>query len=196
MNSKTESECKDLIQKYYCYKQNSRKIKVRNKLYCIMSSDMQMWVKSVLKKWGRYEEPGEVLSISFDAFLFCLDRYLISKENSLPKFFYDATRYFLLMKYAKSNKVLLPIEELKEILKLENDSLNNMFNDMLTISQFRESLTREEEKIVWDDACMSLSKCHMERKEQRKRCGMSTGEYTRLKRVFINQIKLILNIKL
>jgi len=195
MNPKTESECKDLIQKYYCYKQNSRKIKVRNKLYCIMSSDMQMWVKSVLKKWGRYEEPGEVLSISFDAFLFCLDRYKNGFE-SIQGHFYEYARYFLLIKYAKTDKVLLPIEELKEILKLEDDSLNNMFNDMLTISQFRESLTREEEKIIWDDACMSLSECHMERKEQRKVSGMSTGEYARLKRVFINQIKLILNIRI
>ena len=195
MDNKTEIECKELIHKYYSYKQDGRRIKGRNKIYCIMSADMQMWVKSILKKWGKYEEKEEVISISFDAFLFCLERYNISKENSLPKFFFEATRYFLLMKYGKSDKVRLPVEELQEILRLENNSINNTFDDLLTLTQFRDSLTKETEKVVWDDACMSLSECHMERNEQRKVSGMSTGEYSRLKKIFINQIRLILNIR-
>ena len=194
MTPKTELECKELILRYNSYKQSGRKIKIRNKLYSFISTDMQVWVKSILKKWGRYEEKGEVLSISFDAFLFCLERYREGFESLLGHF-YEYTRYFLLMKYGKSDKVRLPLEELQEILRIEDSSINNMFDDMLTLIQFRDSLTKETEKVVWDDACMSLSESHMQRNEQRKVSGMSTGEYARLKKIFINQIRLILNIR-
>jgi len=200
MNNKTEIECKELIQKYYSYKQNGRKIKVRNKLYCIISSDMQMWIKNILKKWGRYEEKEEIISISFDAFLFCLERYNISKENSLPKFFYDATRYFLLMKYGKSDKVRLPLEELQEILRIENIPINNLFDNLLTLAQFRDCLPSEKERVIWDDAFMSLcdrtsDKIRTILKDRKYGTGVEDSTYRKLKNTFINQIKLIMNVK-
>ena len=193
MDNKTEIECKELIHKYYSYKQDGRRIKGRNKIYCIMSADMQMWVKSILKKWGRYEEKEEVLSISFDAFLFCLERYNISKENSLPKFFFDATRYFLLMKYGKKDKVRLPIEELQEILRLENNSINNIFDNLLTLTQFR-NVIPDKYKVIWDDAVMSLDS------DNRKRLfsdniNMDKNFYYKVKQILVPVIRLIMNIK-
>ena len=200
MDAKTEIECKKLIHKYYFYKQTGRKIKIRNKLYCIMSGDMQMWIKNILKRWGRYEIKEEIISISFDAFLFCLERYSIEKESSLSKFFYDATRYFLLMKYAKKDKVRLPAEELHEILKIDNTPINNVFDNLLTIAEFRDCLTNDKEKLVWDDAFMSLcdrtsDKTRTIVKNSRYGTGIEDSAYRKLKKVFISQIKLIMNVK-
>ena len=193
MNKNTENECKQMIEKYYSFKQEKRKIKIRNELYCIMSGDIQMWIKSILKKWGRYEEKEEILSISFDAFLFCLEQYKIGFE-SFQGHFYEYSRYFLLMKYGKVDKVHLPVKELKEILKMDNSPEGIIFDNLLTLTQFRDCLT-DDIKFIWDDAALSLSESHMERKEQCKKSGMSTSSYAKIKKTFINQIKLILNIK-
>jgi len=200
MNKNTENECKQMIEKYYSFKQEKRKIKIRNELYCIMSGDIQMWIKSILRKWGRYEEEGEILSISFDAFLFCLEQYNIKKTSGLNKFFYDAIRYFLLMKYGKENKVRLPVKELKEILEMDSSPEGIVFDNLLTLIQFRDCLPNDITRVVWDDAAMSLSsenkyKVRSKKDGTKYSTGMDNLVYKRLKEAFINQIKLILNIK-
>lgn len=196
MNKQTEDKCKKLIHKYFLYKADYKKREVRNNLYLLMKGDIIMWIKNILKKWGKYIDDTEVISLSWDCFEFCLARYDLNREGSLCKFFFDASRYCLLMEYAKKDKVRLKPEELQEILRIENTPLNNIFDNLLTLTQFRDNLTRNEEKIVWDDACISLSSSHMDRKERPKKSGMSTAEYGRLKRIFINQIKMILNIRI
>ena len=204
MNKKTENECNSLIKRYKNdsgFISEKRKIQIRNKLYCIMSGDIQMWIKSILKKWGRYEKEGEILSISFDTFLFCLERYKIG-FGSFQGHFFKYSRYYLLMKYGKEEREKIdwiPVDELKEIFPSElqcnrKNLFINIFINLLTLTQFRDCLT-DDIKFIWDDAALSLSESHMERKEQCKKSGMSTSSYAKIKGTFINQIKLILNIE-
>jgi len=190
MDKTTEEKCKEYIGKYYRYKQKEKKIKVRNDLYVLMSKDMDTWIKSILRRWGRNLEQTEIISLSWDAFLFCLKRYDRSKEGGLSKFFFEAIRYFLLMEFAKKDIVKIEAIELKEILKLDHSPEAYLFERLLTLQQFR-GVIPEEQLVIWDEATMSLSDSFRGHLPQKAR-GMSTESYARLKKVFINIIRLIL----
>ena len=194
MDDNTKKECELLLYKYFTYKKESYKVKVRNKLFTLSLPDFKKWITKILYTWNKFESKEQVISLSWECFEYCLSMYDTSYNNFLGRF-YKSTRYYLLMKFAKDNSVRVPLEELKEILKIDNSPESLIFDNLLTLYQFRDSLTKENEKVIWDDAFISLSESHKQRSEQRKNAGMSTGEYARLKKIFINQIRLILNIR-
>ena len=194
MDNKDKEECEFLLYKYFTYKKEAYKIKVRNKLFELLLLDFKKWIKKALYAWNKFESNEQVISLSWECFEYCLSMHDTSYNSFLGRFF-NSTRYYLLMKFAKDSSVKVPLEELKEILKIDNSPESLLFDNLLTLYQFRDSLTKENEKIIWDDAYMSLSESHKQRSKQRKNIGMSTGEYARLKRIFISQIKLILNIR-
>jgi len=187
-----QEECKRLIKLHRTYKLECWKIRRRNEVFEIVCPFMTIWVKSILKKWGRYEESGDILSISWDAFSFCFDRYN-NFEVPIPKFFHDFTRYFLLIKYAKEDKVHIHIDELKETLRLIPYDTNIQFDNLITLMQFREVLP-EEHQIVWDDAAYSLSLSPKERYMTHTH-GLTQNTYFSLKRSFKEIIRLIMGIK-
>ena len=194
MKANNKKECELLLYKYFTYKKEAYKVKVRNKLFILLLPDFKKWITRILYAWNKFENKEQVISLSWECFEYCLLMHDTSYDSFLGRFF-KSTRYYLLMKFAKSNSVRIPLEELKEILKIDNSPESLIFDNLLTLYQFRDSLTKENEKVVWDDAFISLSKSHKQRSAQRKNAGMSTGEYARLKKIFINQIKLILNIR-
>ena len=79
MNKETEIKCKELIHKYFLYKTDGRKTKARNNLFILMKDDMQIWTKSILRKWGKYDDNCEVLSQSWDCFYFALTSYDLNR---------------------------------------------------------------------------------------------------------------------
>jgi len=194
MDDNNKKECELLLHKYFTYKKEAYKVKVRNKLFALLLLDFKKWITRILYAWNKFESKEQVLSLSWECFEYCLLMHDTSYDSFLGRFF-KSTRYYLLMKFAKSNSVRVPLEELKEILKIDNSPESLIFDNLLTLYQFRDSLTKENEKVIWDDAFISLSESHKQRSEQRKNAGMSTGEYARLKKIFINQIRLILNIR-
>lgn len=189
MTRDLQDECKKLIKRYNNAKTKNTKIKLRNMLYEKMMVFQIKWIKSILKRWGRREEEKEILSISWDAFVFCIEKYN-NFNVPLPKYFFDFTRYFLLIKYAKKDRVFIPIDELKETLGLVDNPQNMGFEKLLTWYQFR-NVIPDRYKIIWDDATQSLSDCRKERKWT-KNCGVDNNLYCKLKEAYIPMIKLIL----
>ena len=188
MDVELQEECAGLICKYQKYKSKSNKEQMRNEIYAKMMKWMLIWIKSILSKWGKSELPEEVLSMSWDAFMFCIDYY---KEGyPLAKHFHEYTKYHLLIKYAKAERVQLPLEELKETLSLFDTPENVLFDRLLTLRQFRDVLP-DKHKIVWDDATQSLYGENKDKKKT-KRMGMGDSTYNRVKEGFIPIIKLIL----
>jgi len=121
MDNKQQDECIAIIKKYRSYTSEGWRKTARNKLYLLIRVDILKWVKSIMRKWNRYEEETELISLSWDIFLFCLGHYkevAYGIKGSIPKHFYEYTRYFLLMHYAKQQSVRVPLEELKEVLEL------------------------------------------------------------------------------
>lgn len=165
---------------------------LRNELFLKMKDDQIKWVKSILYKWKKFETEQEILSLSWDCFEFCFERYL-NYDIPLPKHFYEYTRYHLLMKYGKKDRVFLPEEELQEILGLVQTPQNILMDRLLTLKQFREVIP-DDLKVAWDDSFYSMSadpKGHMFTKQS----GMDQRVYIRLKRAFIPIIRLILGMK-
>jgi len=191
MNQETQKKCFELIKKYNNYKSKKHKVLVRNELFGIMQDWMLLWVKSILNKWGKWEEEGELLSISWDAFYFSLESY---KEGNplIPSHFHNYTRYFLLMKYAKEERVHIQLEELKDTLMLVYSPENVAFDKLLTLHQFRDVIP-DKYKVIWDDATQSLSSKIMDRKKTYNH-GLDDNIYRRIKESYIPIIKLILEI--
>lgn len=156
-----------------------------------MMDDMLKWVKSILRKWSKYETKEEVLSLSWDCFLYCLNEYKPAKKTPIPYFFFDYSRYFLLNNYAKKDRVFLPIEELKEILSVSDNNNDMAFEKLLTLAQFS-SIVPEKYQIVWSDAM------HSTELEKRGNAvvtvphGMDRNIYVALKKVFVEQIKFLM----
>lgn len=190
MEIKLQEECIELIDKYNRYVSKRHKEKVRNDLYEKMMSWMLIWMKSILAKWGKSEYPEELLSMSWDAFMFCLKYY--KQGYPLAKHFHEYTKYHLLIKYAKEEKVSLPLEELKETLSLVETPQNIMFEKLLTLRQFRDVIP-ERYKIVWDDATLSLSSKISDRVKTPNH-GLDDNLYVKLKESYIPIIKLILGL--
>ncbi len=192
MDEKLQEKCLDLVKKYKKLKKESSKIKCRNNLYMLMQNDIVGWIKSVLNKWNRYEDESEIISTSWDTFLFCLESYNPVKYNTpIVYFFFKYTKYWLFMHYAKKEEgIFLPLEEVEETLGIVDEPQNIVFNKLLQLYKLREVLP-DEHKIVWDDAFMSLSKSKKYRYSS-KNPGMSSDAYTKVKKGFKSLIEFIL----
>ena len=182
-----------LILKYKKYKREKDRQRVRNAFFWLISPYMKKWIRTILHRWGKSDiafDKLEVISLSWECFEYCLDRYDPDKKAFIASFFYEYTRYYLLMKYAKKKSVLVSLDELKEVLRLDDSPENILFDKLLTLQQYRDVIP-EEQLTTWDDAVMSIADSHKSHSPQTPR-GMSTESYSRLKKAFINIVKLIL----
>ncbi len=194
MDKKLQDECYKLIKKYKSIKRESYKVKYRNKLYSYLNEYILIWTKSILNKWKRYMDEGELISNSWDIFIFCLDSYDVEKfDTPIPYFFARYTRYWLLTYYAKNDEgILIPLEDLEDTLKTIEDPQNIAFGRLLKLYRYRDTLL-EDTKLVWDDAFLSLNYTKRDGDNYRsKEIGMADSTYLKLKQSFKGIIKLIL----
>lgn len=75
-----------------------RNYSTRNDLYLCMLEKLIIWIKSVLKKLGKWETEGEILSLSWDIFEFCLKDYK-PETFDIAGHFYTWTGYYLQNRY-------------------------------------------------------------------------------------------------
>jgi len=190
MNKQLQKDCLELVKKYNSYKSKRYKTEYRNKIFLMMQPWMIKWIKSILSKWGKFESEQEILSTAWDAFYYCLNKYS-NYEVPIPKYFHDFTRYYLLMEYARRDKVSLPMRELQDTLALVDTPENILFDRLLTLNQFRDVLP-EEYRGIWDDACFSLAASVKEKMPMNNTRGLDYNLYRRLKASYIPMIRLIL----
>ena len=164
---------------------------IRNDIFKEIMPHMQKWIKSIIVKWNKFEPEDELLSLTWDCYYFCLEKYH-NFDIPIPKHFFNYTRYYLLNRYAIKERVLVPLDELKEILGIEKTKESQMFVNFLTLYQFREGLPKEFH-VVWDDALLSLSDAPKER-HITKNHGMDNNAYTKLKKSYVVFIKVILGL--
>lgn len=171
-----------------------KNINNRNKIYELISKDIIIWIKSVLAKWKKNETQSEILSMSWDAFIFCLDQYS-DYSIPVPKFFSNCTKYFMLNYYAKKENVFLPLDELKETLSFVHNPETCGFERLLTLQQFREIIP-EKYKFVWDDATQSLGSESRKSKQNSlsKEKNMTQATYYGVRDCLIEIIKFIIKI--
>jgi len=103
MNLSLQATCKALIEKY----DNSigeNKDRIRNEIFCIMLRYIYKWLVSSFKKRGVFFQKEEILSISWDAFEYCMKAYK-NREVPLPSHFAKNIDYFVTKYIDKENKM-------------------------------------------------------------------------------------------
>lgn len=171
---------------------DDQKSKIRNEIYLELKPWLLRWMKSILERWDRYEESHELLSMSWDVFMFCTSYYKDTKYT-IPKHFYEYTRYFLLNYYAKKESVFLPMSELKEILQLVESPENEVFEKLLALQQLKDALPSKYQ-VVFDDALQSLHQAPMFNKRTRGSLGFSDSTYRAIKEILKPVICILLDV--
>lgn len=164
---------------------------IRNRIFEIVQPDIVNYVRRILRNWKKDQGNGEVQSLSWMSFYYCVEKYS-NFEVPLPYFFFAYSRYFMLQHYGRKSPILLPLEELKEILTIESTAGSTLFIRMMEVQRYREFLT-EKYHFIFDDAFYSLhnvDKFHLNR--WNKDCGFSMETYRHLRRVFKDTILYIL----
>ena len=180
-------EATELLNNYMNGASESEKIGIRNELYILVRGYVYVWVNSMSKRWHRQQDEGEVISDSWCGYYYALEHY--KPGYSIAGHFYQYIRYYLLMLYAKENKVRVPTEELKEIMNEFPTQENRHFERLLTLNQFRDIIP-DGYKFVWDHAMiMTLGAGGVNIKE----VNINPNAYYALRKCFIAQIKLIFN---
>ena len=94
MNKALQISCKELISKYD-KSDGENKDRIRNEIFCILSFYIYKWLGSSLKKRGVFVSKEEMLSISWDAFEYCMKTYK-NREVPLPSHFARNIDYFVI----------------------------------------------------------------------------------------------------
>ena len=193
MDKSCQEKCFLLIKKYKKLKQEAAIVKCRNNLYELFNKDIMIWTKATLRKWKKYLDKDEILSISWDIFTYCLDNYNPDLYVHPLPYFYRYTNYWLFIYFSKKDEGLfLPIEELEDALKIVDSPENIAFGKLLKLYKMRETIP-DDSKVVWDDAFLSLSNSNRRRDNYRsKEIGMNSNTYLKLKQSFKGLIRFVL----
>jgi len=193
MNDETQKHCKRLIRKYQKYRtENKWKAQCRNELYEVLRPWMLRWIQAILKKWGRYEENGELLALTWDAFYDCLERHNGSDVH-VPKYFYEFTRYYLLVHYAQKEDVTVPLEEFQQLLPHMPSGLASPLTKLIDVYSLLDEAVLGEHKFIFYDAMQSIYPGDKLRVwSWKKDCGVTQTTYAELKKAFKEIIKWVL----
>lgn len=143
-----------LIRRYKTkkYRNERYKIKLRNEIHSLMHTKVLGYVKGVLARWHRYEEESKLISLSWDAFMFCLKRYDDEKYD-IYGHFNTYTRYFLLLHFNKEDKTLneeVYLEDIKDVLSLRTSDPVDALTKLIELKSFRDSLVQKHQRLVFD----------------------------------------------
>src|SRR3990172_1770098 len=95
-------ECTNLCRQYFGLSGTEQEEK-RNDVWKIVSPYMTKWVKTILSKRNNYLEEGEITSISWDCFQFCLKHFKPDMAIPLPNHFYAYSKFYISMHYSGNN---------------------------------------------------------------------------------------------
>lgn len=191
-----------LLSEYVRYKLKGKKQQMRDELYMEIRGYLMLWIKNILKKWGKYKDDTDIMSESWFAFMHCIKHYKLSYDN-IAGYFYTYTRYYLFVEYAKKENVTISIEELKNILHEFPAPEYQHLECLLTLYQFRDSMPDDTCRLIWDHALLTAGGKMANAatddttwcKNKFYKSGFSKAAYYKVRKSYINIIKLILGIK-
>lgn len=142
-----------LIRKYKIkeYKHERSRRRLRNQIHDLMHTKVVGYVKGVLYKWHRYEDETKLISLSWDAFMFCLERYNDEKYDVYGHF-NTYTRYFLLLHYDKEDgsQDEVYLEDVKDFVMPKTNNPEEALTKLIELKSFRDSLVQEHQREVFD----------------------------------------------
>ena len=143
---------------------------LRNRLYLELRPYLIKWLKSIYAEKNIFLNDDNLLSISWDCYLFCLKNYVPHKNIPLPNHFYSYAKFYVLSSKKENDK---NIEQYKENeIKEQNDLSYELIDEL---KKFKEVLPKEYQAI-FDDALHSL---YGENKDRLKRSKETPIHYYR-----------------
>lgn len=172
--------CKKLVIQIRSRKfSDEKKNELRNQLYNIMREDILKWMSSIIR--GKdFLSQQELLSLSWDCFLFCLQYYKLGRNIPIPNHFYATTKFFLLSIYHKKMMSEKNKQSMEDV-EVEEFDLS-VFDSLDDLKSFKENLP-EEYKLVFDDALMSMSGCRRSGVRRLKESPLSYYQYCEAKKI-------------
>ena len=109
MDIRTQHKCRSILKQYKACSIASKKLIIRNQLFLFMMPQMSKWVNGYLAKKGSYLLPEDLLSKSWDAYLYCLEK--LGKKTDMEKLplafhFNRYTQFFLSEQFTRENKAV------------------------------------------------------------------------------------------
>ena len=128
---------------------------IRNDIFLLIYPFLEKWVKSILGKKKIYVDNSEMLSLSWDCFVFCLEKYRPEKKISILGHSYSYTNFFLLSWISKKYN-LLKNESGNSELDNQNDKFDIYYENIDELRRFKDILP-EDYKQIFDDALLSMA---------------------------------------
>lgn len=154
MKTLLQTTCKALIDKYD-KSEGENKDRVRNEIFCTLSLYIYKWLGSSLKKRGIFISKEEMLSVSWDAFEYCMKTYK-NREVPLPSHFARNIDYFVIKCINSKNnktkkngiKVDVDVEEYRD--KIDSNFDVGIISTGDFLMGFRKFIGKEYSKIFDD----------------------------------------------
>lgn len=127
MTKVEQEDCFECILKYQTTKDN----KERDDLYFKLKESLNIWVKSILRRWNIYATDQEVLSLTWHCYIHALENYK-NQQIPIPFHFYTYSMYYLYNEYVRNKRELNM--ELEQIDRNNYDlSLKEVYNNLPSI---------------------------------------------------------------
>jgi len=168
------------IRRFHLCDEKEEKEKIRNEIFLKMKPHIIKWLSIACFKNGIFLSKEELLSRSWDCYLFCLNSYKYkNKTITVPNHFIKYTTY-----YVKKSKIREYESTDKELGNIAVDLKNDkVFEHLEGLTAFKKLLPNEY-CIVFDDALMSLTLNKNDRICRIKETSLSTIRYQESKKVF------------
>lgn len=127
------------------YKERNKPTLLRNKIFLLMHPEIMIIVKGILSKWGRFEDPAEVMSFSWDCFQFCLEKYDFERYKVWPHF-RRYSKYFLLLHFGSRKKEAQKRGYLEDVQETFGE-LAEGHSNIREVVEFRNVLSPEEKEV-------------------------------------------------
>jgi|SRR3990167_7190306 len=180
MQKEQITECTNLA-KQYLSSVGERKNNIRNTLYFKMQMPMSKWIQSVLAQKKVFLGKEELLSMNYECFEFCLDRFKPDGEIPLPNHFYAYTKFFLNTNYIATNNGGIIRMDLAD--REIGESIDLAYEYIDELKEFRKSLPKEYYS-VYDDAIMSLVDSRQNRLRRLDETPLTYQKYCESKKIF------------
>lgn len=158
---------------------------IRNGMFEKISPSIAMWIKGYLSRRKKYISDQERLSLCWDCFEFCLDRYRPDNKISIPSHFYGYTRFFLMSWFAKNKKYDDRNWNVSDN-KIDHNNgnyLDEFYGQMDDLKTFRKTIPNDYQAI-FDDALLSMAGQPRDRAPYRKSDSYGYYKYCESKKVF------------
>jgi len=184
------------------YREYSRSIykkvknKKRNRLYDMLQSFIVLEMKRFLKQRKYFMGEGELLSVSWDCFLFALNGYKEKNNINIIQHTNKYTTYGMLIHFVNKNKHPrhVPYSVISEYLIRPERNIN-LYGIIEELKSIYEELSSED-RIVFEDALLSMTGNKEQRLERREKTSLDINTYREIKNMMKGEISLIVNDRL